>query len=160
MIYKKILLVSSFVVASLITSCSAINPDAPAETKKDPQTSDNPDDLAGSKVDAISSYDPDGPAGFKADPENFTGYLNSLDWGKGKKVVFSHLDKCREKIKEGVYFDYSCRYGFVFVNSPVEDSKCEISKVSITHFFPGYEKINPSLISGLDKRPEIEYRCK
>ena len=115
-------------------------------------------------MDAITSYDPDGPAGFKADPENFTGYLNSLDWGKGKKVVFSYLDKCREENNKGKY-SYRCGYGFVFVKSPVEDSKCEIRWVSLKSFLPGYVRqhtpTSPVFGEGLDKRPPIiEYRCK
>ena len=108
MISKKILLISSLVVAFLVSSCSPGNSDNTAEIKAEPEF----------------SYDPNGPLGFRPDAENFTKFLNTLDWGKGVEVTFSHLDQC---FFGGGYSQ--CSYGFSEEVSPLGVDRCEINWV-------------------------------
>ena len=139
MISEKILLISSLVVASLVSSCSPGNSDNTAEIKAEPQTSYNSAAPAETYTETEYPYDPNGRLGFKPDAENFTNYLNSGDWGKGKEFVFSYLDKCKflPSSDNEVWHEldlrnpkrFGCFYGFLKQISPVGEEVCELDYV-------------------------------
>ena len=58
-------------------------------------------------------------------PNDFTKYLNSVDWKDGKKKTFFKLSKCDSSFGSG-YRQYWCDYGYVKVEDPLGERVCEI----------------------------------
>ena len=101
-------------------------------------------------------YDENGPLGFKETPQNYTKYLHSLDWGKGKTVRFKNLDKCESFKKFYKYFSdidvgYTCKYGFVTVSDPTGERKCEIDDFLLGVTTARYKEDKESI--------QTEYKC-
>ena len=69
------------------------------------------------------------PLPFSPSAEAFESFLNSpkVDWGKGKKVQFAHLDRCSENASAvNMSRVFSCEEGFVTIQTPMGKRVCEL----------------------------------
>jgi hypothetical protein len=69
---------------------------------------------------------------FNSNGAAFQQYLNTaVNWGSGKKVVFSHLSGCMHPkavvVGQGNHFD--CTHGYAKIVDPVGTRTCELYKV-------------------------------
>jgi hypothetical protein len=65
---------------------------------------------------------------FAETPENFTGYLNSLNWGVGKEVNFEDLARC-ETWDFDIFHSYICKQGIVTEKTKLGVKVCSVQKV-------------------------------
>jgi hypothetical protein len=76
---------------------------------------------------------PDNPNQFVPTPKCYEKYLNTINWGSGKSVVFSHLEQCRNA---NIFIDteaadadltaYACWKGYVSITDPRGTQVCQL----------------------------------